>query len=112
MIMKRCLMVALLALASSIGFDAQAQKSTAMHVKETAGIRRFVYPVNARVPFAKGVLANKIRCGRQVKSVPHSSKPIPQCRARTRQGPERQPFRPLLSYPSEINLRPELNVSP
>ncbi len=40
-------------LAASI--EAQAQ-STSIYVTEAAGIRRFNYPVNARVPFPKGTL--------------------------------------------------------
>src|SRR5271169_3611445 len=35
-----------------------AQTSVNLYVKETAGIRRMGFPVNARVPFPKGALAN------------------------------------------------------
>jgi hypothetical protein len=35
-----------------------AQTSVTLYVKETAGIRRMGFPVNARVPFPKGALAN------------------------------------------------------
>jgi hypothetical protein len=35
-----------------------AQTSVSLYVKETAGIRRMGFPVNARVPFPKGALAN------------------------------------------------------
>src|SRR5436189_4537301 len=35
---------------------AQAPGAINLHVKESAGIRRSAYPVNGRVPFAKGAL--------------------------------------------------------
>ena len=38
--------------------SAQAPKSVGLTLKETAGIRRFGFPVNTRVPFPKGVLTN------------------------------------------------------
>ena len=34
----------------------QAGKAISFSVKETAGIRRNAYPVNARIPFAQGTL--------------------------------------------------------
>lgn len=37
---------------------AQAVKSVTVAIKETAGIRRFGFPVNTRVPFPKGALAD------------------------------------------------------
>ena len=37
---------------------AQTDRSTNLYVKETAGIRRFFYPVNARLPFPAGALSD------------------------------------------------------
>lgn len=59
-------LVTLLALVSApsialttVGAQAQAQAgSVAIHVRETGGIRRSAFPVTARVPFARGVLAD------------------------------------------------------
>ena len=46
----------LLSIISNVCADAQAPKRVILQVKESAGIRRFAYPVSARVPFARGVL--------------------------------------------------------
>jgi hypothetical protein len=46
----------LLALAAAPTVQAQTHSGVNLYVKETAGIKRSAYPVNARVPFAKGVL--------------------------------------------------------
>ena len=40
------------------GLNAQTRGSVNVYVKESAGIRRTAYPVNARVPFPQGVLAD------------------------------------------------------
>jgi hypothetical protein len=40
---------------------AQSVGRTALHVEETAGIRRFFYPVDARVPFPRGTLVDPTR---------------------------------------------------
>jgi exo-rhamnogalacturonan lyase-like protein len=50
--------VASLLLLSCGALPAQTAKSVAVAIKETAGIRRFGFPVNTRVPFPKGALAN------------------------------------------------------
>src|SRR5579862_9353527 len=47
----------ILAFSIAIG-SISAQTSVTLYVKETAGIRRMGFPVNARVPFPKGALAN------------------------------------------------------
>ena len=39
----------------------QVVERTPIHVEETSGIRRFFYPADARVPFAKGVLHDVAR---------------------------------------------------
>ena len=43
---------------SCVALEAQTAKSVNLFVKETAGIRRFGYPVNARVPFSQGSFTN------------------------------------------------------
>src|SRR5690242_11076887 len=40
------------------GLNAQTRGSVNVYVKESAGIRRTAYPVNARVPFPQGALAD------------------------------------------------------
>ena len=47
---------ALLSIIANVCADAQVPKRVTLQVKESAGIRRFAYPVSARVPFARGVL--------------------------------------------------------
>jgi hypothetical protein len=47
----------ILAFSIAIG-STWAQTSVSLYVKETAGIRRMGFPVNARVPFPKGALVN------------------------------------------------------
>ena len=51
--------------AATLGFltlavvaEAQTTGSVPLHVKEAGGIRRTAYPVNARIPFGRGVLAD------------------------------------------------------
>lgn len=46
-----------LLLTGMVSLSGQPAKSVNLYVKETAGIRRMGYPVNARVPFPKGALA-------------------------------------------------------
>ncbi len=41
--------------------NAQTPFGISVQVKETTGIRRSTYPVNARVPFAKGMLKDAER---------------------------------------------------
>ncbi len=53
---KLCLGAVLSALALALA--AQASNSVALSVKETAGIRRYSYPVGVRVPFPQGALAS------------------------------------------------------
>lgn len=48
----------LLLLLSGVALSAQSAKTVSLNVRETAGIRRMGYPVNARVPFPKGTLAS------------------------------------------------------
>src|ERR1700736_5051236 len=43
---------------ASAGLNAQSRGSINVYVKESAGIRRTAYPVNARVPFRQGALAD------------------------------------------------------
>src|SRR6202171_3579603 len=43
---------------ASAGLGAQTRGSVNVYVKESAGIRRTAYPVNARVPFPQGALAD------------------------------------------------------
>jgi len=43
---------------ASAGLNAQSRGSISVYVKESAGIRRTAYPVNARVPFRQGALAD------------------------------------------------------
>lgn len=43
---------------ASAGLDAQTRGSVYVYVKESAGIRRTAYPVNTRVPFPQGALAD------------------------------------------------------
>jgi hypothetical protein len=43
---------------ASAGLDARTRGSVDLYVKESAGIRRTAYPVNARVPFPRGALAD------------------------------------------------------
>jgi hypothetical protein len=43
---------------ASAGLDAQTRGSVNVYVKESAGIRRTAYPVNARVPLPQGALAD------------------------------------------------------
>ncbi len=59
MILSRqlCTVASLLLLVCA-GLPAQTAKSVNVAIKETAGIRRFGFPVNTRVPFPKGALAN------------------------------------------------------
>src|SRR5271165_1940561 len=54
---RRCF-TAVLAMFPTLAIQAQAPKSVALSVRETAGIRRYSYPVGVRVPFPKGVLAS------------------------------------------------------
>src|SRR5262249_12120539 len=57
MIRSRFAIVALvLCTAAHVKAFAQAATAVNLHVSETAGIRRSGYPVNARVPLAKGAL--------------------------------------------------------
>jgi hypothetical protein len=53
---RRWLAATAVLLTICVGLEAQARNSVRLYVKETAGIRRFGYPVNARVPFSKGLL--------------------------------------------------------
>ena len=50
--------IALLSLATIAGPHAQSPKTVAIQVSETTGIRRTEYPVSARVPISRGVLAD------------------------------------------------------
>jgi hypothetical protein len=52
------LLVMLLLAVAPMNLRAQAAAPIAIHVKETTGIRRSTYPVNARVPFPKGALTD------------------------------------------------------
>ncbi len=54
--MRRAALLSMLVVLSSLNLSGQAANGVAIHVKESAGIRRSGYPVNARVPFAKGTL--------------------------------------------------------
>src|SRR5882724_6167909 len=55
--MKNWFIAASLLLAC-VGLPGQARKTVSLSLKEPAGIRRFGFPVNTRVPFAKGSLAS------------------------------------------------------
>ena len=60
---SRCatvLVLGVLTLSWGAGVQSTAQpgRSTNLHVKETAGIWRFFYPVNARMPFPRGELTD------------------------------------------------------
>jgi len=50
------LLTIVIPLFGSIAVEAQTPAAVSIHVRETAGIRRTRYPVNARVPFPRGVL--------------------------------------------------------
>src|SRR4051812_15887673 len=54
--MKRLSLAATLTCAMTAFAGAQAPSSIAIHVRETGGIRRTQFPVNARVPLPRGVL--------------------------------------------------------
>jgi hypothetical protein len=55
---KKWISVTSLLLALCVGLPGQAGKSVSLSLKETAGIRRYGFPVNTHVPFAKGSLAS------------------------------------------------------
>ena len=50
------LLTIVIPLVGSTAVEGQTPAAVSIHVKETAGIRRTRYPVNARVPFPRGVL--------------------------------------------------------
>jgi len=50
------IVAAVVSCVGNVALFAQAPAGVNLHVKETAGIRRNTFPVNARVPFARGVL--------------------------------------------------------
>ena len=50
------LLTIVIPLVGATAVEGQAPAAVSIHVKETAGIRRTRYPVNARVPFPRGVL--------------------------------------------------------
>jgi len=50
------LLTIVIPLVGSTAVEGQTPAAVGIHVKETAGIRRTRYPVNARVPFPRGVL--------------------------------------------------------
>lgn len=56
--MKKCFVVTSLLLALCAGLSGEDRKSVSLSLKETAGIRRYGFPVNTRVPFAKGSLTS------------------------------------------------------
>src|SRR5947209_5649633 len=56
--MKKCFIVTSLLLALCVGLPGEYRKSVSLALKESGGIRRFGFPVNTRVPFAKGSLTS------------------------------------------------------
>jgi len=58
---KRSRVAALIVAICALGAKAQTATSVPVYVKETAGIRRTAYPVNARIPFPKGALPDPAR---------------------------------------------------
>ena len=51
-------LIAALAASFTAGATGQTRRTVAIRVRETAGIRRSAYPVNARVPFERGALGD------------------------------------------------------
>lgn len=54
--LKHWMAAALAASTTTVSLQAQTHGEVNLHVKDTAGIRRGNYPVNARVPFPKGLV--------------------------------------------------------